>query len=84
MPEDCCERNVCTPTGVITPRVRSHQRRWNGVVLTGDYTYWTAREESLEYAVSTTPQGANADTRCSRREKSTAPITNGYLALKWA
>ena len=60
MPEDCCERNICTPTGVITPRVDLIKDTGMIWFLTGDYTYWTARERGLEYAVSHAAQGANA------------------------
>ncbi len=60
MPEDCCERNVCTPTSVITPRVDLIKDTGMIWFLTGDYTYWTARERGLEYAVTHATQGTNA------------------------
>jgi len=59
MPEDCCERNICTPTGMITPRVDRITGNAMDWVISADYTYWTARERGLEYAVSVASQGAN-------------------------
>lgn len=60
MPEDCCKRNVCPPTGVITPKVdlvKSAGMEW---FLTGDYTFWTAREDNIEFAIVDTLQGVGA------------------------
>ena len=53
MPDDCCERNICTPTGMITPRVDRITGNAMDWVVSADYTYWTAREKGLEYALST-------------------------------
>ena len=58
--DDCCKRNVCPPTGMVTPRVdlvKGDGMEW---FVTGDYTYWTAREDNIEFAVVDTPQGAGA------------------------
>ncbi len=57
IPDDCCKRNVCPPTGVITPRVDLVKGAGMEWFVTADYTYWTAREESLEFATVITEQG---------------------------
>ncbi len=61
MPEDCCQRNICTPTGMITPRVDRIKGDAMDWVISADYTYWTAREKGLEYAFSITEQGVNPE-----------------------
>ena len=56
--DDCCKRNICPPTGMITPRVdlvKGDGMEW---FVTSDYTYWTAREDSLEFAFTIVTQGA--------------------------
>ena len=58
--DDCCKRNVCTPTGTITPRVDLITGEGMDWFITGDYTYWTARENSTEFAISNVIQGASA------------------------
>ena len=43
---------------MVTPRVdlvKGDGMEW---FVTGDYTYWTAREDNIEFAVVDTPQGA--------------------------
>ena len=58
--EDCCARNVCPPTGMITPNVDRIKGGGVDWFVTGDYTYWTAREDNLEYALEATAQGPGA------------------------
>ena len=60
MPVDCCERNICTPTGVITPRVDRIKGNAMDWVVSGDYTYWTARQNSNEFAATLITQGPGA------------------------
>ncbi len=58
--DDCCMRNVCPPTGTITPRVDLVKGEGMDWFVTGDYTYWTARENSTEYAATNSIQGPSA------------------------
>ena len=60
MPDDCCERNICTPTGMITPRVDRITGNAMDWMVSADYTYWTAREDNMEYALQNTAQGTGA------------------------
>ncbi len=60
MPEDCCERNICTPTGMITPRVDRIKGNAMDWMVSADYTYWTACEDNMEYALQSTAQGTGA------------------------
>lgn len=60
LPDDCCKRNVCPPVCVITPKVdfiKCPEMDW---FITGDYIYWTAREENLEFADLQLSQTSNA------------------------
>jgi hypothetical protein len=58
--DDCCERNICPPTGVITPRVDLIEGAGMDWFVTGDYTFSTAREDNIEFAVGTIVQGPGA------------------------
>lgn len=48
--EDCCECDVCPPTDEITPKAGPCVKCGYGIYLTADFTYWTAREDNLEFA----------------------------------
>lgn len=50
LPDDCCQRNVCPPTCVINPKVDLIKCPEMDFFVTGDYIYWTAREDNLEFA----------------------------------
>lgn len=58
--DDCCKRNVCPPTGTITPGVDLVKGEGMDWFITADYTYWTARENSTEVAISNVIQGSTA------------------------
>ena len=82
MQEDCCIRNVCTPTGRITPNVDQIKGDGMDWFIIGDYTYWTAREENLEYALEDTFQGVGAAQGAAqgRLYRTNNPWVSGFKA----
>lgn len=50
--EECCECNVCPPTCEITPKAGPCVKEGSGIYVTADFTYWTAREDNLEFAMT--------------------------------
>ncbi len=49
---DCCECNVCPPNFVVTPNGGPCVKNGLGLFLTADFIYWTAREDSLDFAIT--------------------------------
>ncbi len=50
--EDCCYCNVCPPTEMITPLGGPCVMDGQGVYITADFTYWTAREQGTSFATT--------------------------------
>lgn len=51
--EECCECNVCPPLEEITPNAGPCVKESMNFYVTADFTYWTAREDDLEFALTT-------------------------------
>jgi hypothetical protein len=50
--EDCCTCIICPPTTEITPKGGPCVQNSSNFYLTGDFIYWNATEENLEFAVT--------------------------------
>lgn len=49
---ECCDCNVCPPVEEITPKAGPCVQDSVGVYVTADFTYWTARQDDLEFAMT--------------------------------
>ena len=50
--EDCCTCDICPPDCEITPKAGPCVKDGLGVYATIDFTYWTAEEDNLEFAMT--------------------------------
>ncbi len=80
--ENCCECNVCPPTHEITPNGGPCVKEGANFYVTADFTYWTAREDNLEFAVTEGTSSAFGEAPPSRKGHVFRPETRWRPGFK--
>lgn len=66
--EECCFCDVCPPSCEITPKAGPCVKEGIGVYVTADFTYWSAQEDNLEFAMTSPPASLPAVSSLTSRK----------------